>query len=56
VFPGTYTIVAVEDAWGFDWLQPGVLTRYAQRGQNVIVGEKLRGTVHLPEALGVQGK
>jgi hypothetical protein len=54
VIPGTYTIVAVEDAWGFDWLQPGVLARYVQHGQNVSVGELLRGTVHLPEAVEVQ--
>jgi hypothetical protein len=25
VIPGSYTIVAVEDAWGLEWLQPGVL-------------------------------
>ena len=54
VFPGTYTMVAVEDAWGFDWLQPGVLARYVQHGQNVNVGELLRGTVHLPEPVEVQ--
>jgi hypothetical protein len=44
----------VEDAWGFEWLQPGVLARYVQHGQNVIIGEKMRGTVHLPEAVEVQ--
>lgn len=56
VFPGTYTIVAVEDAWGFDWLQSGALARYVQHGQNVIVGAMLRGMVHLPEAVEVQGR
>jgi hypothetical protein len=54
VFSGAYTIMAVGDAWGFDWLQPGVLARYVQHGQNVNVGELLRGTVHLPEAVEVQ--
>jgi hypothetical protein len=54
VIPGTYTIVAAEDAWGFDWLQAGVLARYVQHGQNVNVGELLRGTVHLPEPVEVQ--
>jgi hypothetical protein len=54
VIPGTYTIVAVEDAWGFDWLKAGVLARYAQHGQNVIIGELMRGTVHLPDAVEVQ--
>jgi hypothetical protein len=54
VFSGAYTIMAVGDAWGFDWLQAGVLARYVQHGQNVNVGELLRGTVHLPEAVEVQ--
>ena len=54
VAPGTYTIVAVEDAWGFEWLKAGVLARYAQRGQQVIIGDNMRGTVHLPEAVEVQ--
>ena len=54
VVPGTYTLVAVEDAWGFAWMKPGVLARYVQHGQQVIVGEKMRGAVHVPEAVEVQ--
>jgi protocatechuate 3,4-dioxygenase beta subunit len=54
VVPGRYTIVAVEDAWGFAWLKAGVLARYVQHGQQVIVGEKMRGVVRLPEAVEVQ--
>jgi uncharacterized protein (DUF2141 family) len=54
VVPGTYTIVAVEDAWGFEWLKAGVLARYVRHGQNVIVGDKMKGTVHLPDAVEVQ--
>ena len=54
VVPGTYTIVAVEDAWGFEWAQPGVLARYVQHGQEVIVGEQMRGTLHLPDPVEVQ--
>lgn len=56
IVPGTYTIVAVEDAWGFEWLKAGVLARYVQHGQNVIIGEKMKGTVHLPEPVDVQAK
>jgi hypothetical protein len=56
VVPGTYTIIAVEDAWGFEWLKAQVLARYVQHGQNVIIGQKMKGTVHLPEALEVQGR
>ena len=54
VIPGTYTIVAVEDAWGFEWAKPGVLARYVQHGQEVIVGEQMRGTLRLPEPVEVQ--
>ena len=54
VIPGSYTIVAVEDAWGFDWQQPGILTRYIQHGQNLVIGERMQGTVHLPDPVEVQ--
>jgi hypothetical protein len=56
VLQGTYTVVAVEDAWGFDWLKTGVLAKYVQHGQTVIIGEKLRGSVHLPDPVEVQPK
>ena len=56
IVPGIYTIVAVEDAWGFEWLQPGVLSRYAQHGQELTIGPLMRGTVRLPEAVEVQPK
>ena len=54
--PGTYTIVAVQDAWEVEWLQPGVLARYAQNGQELTIGPLMRGTVHLPEPVEVQPK
>jgi hypothetical protein len=56
VIPGTYTVVAVEDAWGFDWMKSGVLARYVKNGQSVVVGEKMHGVLKLPEAVVVQGK
>jgi len=54
VIPGSYTIVAVEDAWGFQWMQPGVLARYVQRGQDLTIGELMKGSVHLPDPVEVQ--
>ena len=54
VIPGLYTIVAVEDAWGFQWMQPGVLARYVQHGQNLTIGELMKGSVHLPDPVEVQ--
>jgi hypothetical protein len=56
VIPGSYTIVAVEDAWGFEWLKPGVLSRYAEHGQRLEIGPLMQRTVVLPEAVEVQGR
>ena len=56
VIPGSYTIVAVEDAWGFEWLKPGVLSRYAEHGQQLEIGPLMQRTVHLPDAVEVQGR
>ena len=54
VVPGSYTIVAIEEAWGFDWSQPTLLARYAQHGQAVTIEELMRGTVSLLDPLAVQ--
>lgn len=54
VIPGTYTLVAVEDAWDFEWMKPGVLARYMSHGQTVTIGELMRGSVRLPDAEEVQ--
>lgn len=52
VIPGKYTIVAVEDAWGFDWMKPGVLAGYVKHGKSVeVVGS---GLVRLEEGVEVQ--
>jgi len=56
VIPGSYTIVAVEDAWGFEWLKPGVLSRYAEHGQRLEIGPLMQRTVVLPDAVEVQGR
>lgn len=56
ILPGKYTVVAVEDAWGVEWLQPGVLSRYAQHGQELTIGPLMQGTVHLPDPVEVQPK
>jgi hypothetical protein len=54
VIPGSYTIIAVEDAWGFEWLQPNALARYLRNGQNLTIGQLMEGSVHLPEPVQVQ--
>lgn len=53
VLPGNYTIVAVTDAWGTDWLQPEVLARYAEHGQKLTIGKLQKGSVLLPDPVEV---
>ena len=38
VVPGSYSILAIEDGWDLDWLQPGVLAPYLKRAQPVEFG------------------
>jgi hypothetical protein len=54
VIPGQYSLVAIEDAWGFDWSKPAELARYAQRGQTITVPDGVHTTIHLPEPIEVQ--
>ena len=54
IIPGTYTVVAIEDAWDFDWSQPSALARYAKNGQPVTISENKQGTIHLPGPIQMQ--
>ncbi len=54
ILPGSYTLIAVEDAWGFAWMKEGVLEKYLAHGENLTIGEMMNGTVVLPEAVEVQ--
>jgi hypothetical protein len=54
VIPGEYTLVAIEDAWGFDWSKPGQLAHYAQHGQSITIPEGVETTIQLREAIEVQ--
>jgi Carboxypeptidase regulatory-like domain len=54
VIPGEYKLVAIEDAWGFDWSKPGQLAHYAQHGPSVTIAEGVQTTIQLLEAIEVQ--
>ena len=56
VIPGAYTVVAVEDAWGSEWMKPGVLARYVQHGQTITIADTMTGTVRLPRPVEVQNR
>jgi hypothetical protein len=54
VIPGDYTLVAIDDAWEFDWSKPRELARYAQQGQAVTIPEGVPVTIELSEPIKVQ--
>ena len=56
VVPGAYTVAAIEDGWGFDWSKPALLSRYAQHGLAITIGELMQGVVKLPEPVEVQAR
>jgi hypothetical protein len=51
VIPGEYTIIALDDAWKLPWREPGLLSRYLNRGQTLTVGALMQRTVTLPDSL-----
>jgi uncharacterized surface anchored protein len=54
VAPGDYTLVAIDDAWGIDWFDPAVISRYLPLGMTVTVKVKSDKVQHLVEPVPVQ--
>ena len=40
VVPGSYNILAIDDGWDLDWLQPAVLAPYMKNAEEIEVGGK----------------
>ena len=56
VFPGTYTVIAIENGWDLDWGKPEVLGQYTSRGQSITIAAPGRGSTRLPQPVEVQAK
>jgi Carboxypeptidase regulatory-like domain len=56
VAPGDYTLVAVDDAWGMDWFDPAVISRYLPHGMTVTVKDKSDKILRLDGPVEVQAK
>lgn len=54
VTPGSYTVVAIDDAWGFDWSKPTLLSHYAEHGSSLTIGNLIQGAIHIPDPIEVQ--
>ena len=55
-FPGTYTVIAIENGWDLDWGKPEVLEQYTKRGQSITVASQAKGSEQLPLPVEVQPK
>ena len=56
VFPGDYTVIAIEDGWDLDWGKPEVLAQYTKHGQTITVANQAKGSSQLAEPVEVQPK
>jgi hypothetical protein len=56
VAAGQYTVVAIEDGWKLDWMQPETLARYVPKGIAVTVTESSGKVLHLPDPVPVQAR
>ena len=56
VFPGTYTVIAIENGWDLDWGKPEVLERYTNRGQSITIAGPGKGSIKLTQPVEVQAK
>jgi hypothetical protein len=55
-FPGTYTVIAIEDGWDLDWGKPEVLAQYTKHGQSITIAAQSRGPAKLEGPVEVQPK
>jgi len=37
VHPGKYTLIAIENGWDIEWLEPGALKKYLASGERIEV-------------------
>jgi 5-hydroxyisourate hydrolase-like protein (transthyretin family) len=56
VAPGQYTVVAIEDGWKLDWMQPEALAGYLAKGIPVTVTESSGKVLRLPDPVPVQAR
>ncbi|HEX3351705.1 MAG TPA: carboxypeptidase regulatory-like domain-containing protein [Terriglobales bacterium] len=56
VIPGSYTIIAIENAWDMDWAKPAVIAHYCEHGQKLIVKSESNGIMSLTEPVEIQSK
>jgi hypothetical protein len=54
VNPGTYTIVALADAWELDWSRPEVIARYLSAGIPVTVSDNSGKLLQLSQPVPVE--
>jgi hypothetical protein len=53
---GSYTIVAIDNGWDLDWVQPSVIEAYLKRGRAVQVGSEAGRHIDIGEPIGLQSR
>jgi hypothetical protein len=56
VIPGSYTLIAIENAWDMDWAKPAIIAHYCEHGQTLVVRSQTNGIMSLPQPVEVQSK
>jgi hypothetical protein len=56
VFPGSYTVLAIENGWDLDWSQPSVIAAYLKGGRTIEIGNQRGRTINLAEAIEAQSR
>jgi Carboxypeptidase regulatory-like domain len=56
VIPGSYTVIAIENGWDLDWVEPATIENYARHGPKIKIGAKGETSVQLSESVEVQAR
>ncbi len=56
VVPGAYTLLAIENGWDLDWLEPGVIAAYLKHGRKIQVGISTGRLMNIADPIEVQTK
>jgi hypothetical protein len=54
--PGTYTLLAIDNAWDLDWQHQGALSRYLPTALTVRISDAADKVQHLPNPVAVQSR
>lgn len=54
VVPGRYTVIAIENGWDLEWSRPDIVASFLNHGQKVVIEDRMRGVIKLPDPVQAQ--